>query len=124
MKKKIKITVGNIQAEAELHETNTAEKIWAALPLSASVNLWGDEIYFSIPVKIPAENPKEVVEKGDIGYWPPGSAFCIFFGKTPASYGDEIRPASAVNIFGKITTDPDVFKKVPSGAKIVVEKME
>jgi hypothetical protein len=120
--KKITITVGDIKASAELIDSKTAQKIWEALPITGSANTWGDEIYFSIPVKVGLENAKAVVLEGDLGYWPPGNAFCIFFGPTPASHGEEIRPASPVNVFGKIIGDPKVFKKVRSGAKIIIEK--
>ena len=122
--KKITITVEDIKIRAELNDSETAQKIWKALPIEGSVNTWGDEIYFSIPVKVGLENMKAVVLEGDLGYWPPGNAFCIFFGLTPASQGDEIRPASPVNIFGKIIGDSKIFKKVSSGAKIIIEKGE
>ena len=120
--KKIAITTEDLKVDASLNDSETAEKIWDALPIEGSVNTWGDEIYFSIPVNVELENAKEVVSEGDLGYWPPGSAFCIFFGLTPASQGDEIRPASPVNVFGKIIGDSKVFKKVSSGAKIIIEK--
>ena len=120
--KKITIKVENLKVGASLNDSKAAQKIWDALPIEGSVNTWGDEIYFSIPVNIPLEDGKEVVSEGDLGYWPPGSAFCIFFGPTPASQGDEIRPASAVSVFGKVTCDAKVFKKVNPGAKIIVEK--
>jgi len=122
--KKITIKTEDLKVDAGLNDSNTAQKIWEALPIEGIVNTWGDEIYFSIPVNIGVENAEEVVSEGDLGYWPPGSAFCIFFGLTPASQGDEIRPASPVNIFGKIIGDPKVFKKVNSGAKIIIEKDE
>ena len=122
--KKITITVEDLKVDASLNDSNTAQNIWDALPIEGRVNIWGDEIYFSIPVDVGLENAKEVVSEGDLGYWPPGSAFCIFFGTTPVSRGNEIRAASPVNIFGKITGDPKVFKKVSSGAKIVIEKSE
>lgn len=122
--KNITITTEDIKVDASLNDSKTAQKIWDALPIEGRVNTWGDEIYFSIPVKVLLEDAKEVVSEGDLGYWPPGNAFCIFFGPTPASQGDEIRPASPVNIFGKITGDPKVFKKVSSGAKIIIEKGE
>jgi len=120
--KEITITVEDVKMSVEMNNSETAQKIWEALPIEGSVNTWGDEIYFSIPVEAPLEDAKEVVSEGDLGYWPPGSAFCIFFGLTPASQGDEIRPASPVNIFGKIIGDPKIFKKVKSGAKIIIEK--
>jgi len=122
--KKITITTGDFKVDASLNDSETAQKIWDALPIESRVNTWGDEIYFSIPVDVGLENAKAVVSEGDLGYWPPGNAFCIFFGPTPASQGDEIRPASPVNIFGKIIGDPKAFKKARSGAKIIVEKSE
>jgi hypothetical protein len=89
------------------------------------VNTWGDEIYFKIPVTSALdETAREVVEKGDLGYWPTGRAFCIFFGPTPASQGDEIRPASAVNIVGKVEGDTDLFKRVRDGENIKLERIE
>ena len=95
MPSNIVITAGSIRLEAELNDTFTAQAIRNILPLTAAANTWGDEIYFSIPMTLELENGQEVVEMGDLGYWPPGRAFCIFFGTTPASQGDEIRPASA-----------------------------
>lgn len=122
--KKITITTEDLKVDASLNDGKTAQKVWDILPIEGRVNTWGDEIYFSIPVNVELENAKAVVSEGDLGYWPPGNAFCIFFGLTPASQGDEIRPASPVNIFGKIIGDPKVFKKVSSGAKIIIEKGE
>ena len=122
--KKITITTEDLKVGASLNDSKTARNIWDALPIEGRVNTWGDEIYFSMPVNVGSENAKAVVSEGDLGYWPPGNAFCIFFGLTPASQGDEIRPASPVNIFGKIIGDPKVFKKVRSGAKIIIDKSE
>jgi hypothetical protein len=123
MEKKIRILVSDLKVEAELNESNTARMIWEALPIEAKANLWGEEIYFSIPVKTGQEKgAREVVSSGELGYWPPGHAFCIFFGPTPASRGDEIRAASAVNIIGKVLSDPKAFLKVKDGAKIILEK--
>ena len=119
--RRIRITVGSISADAILDESETARLVWEALPLRVAGETWGDEIYFSIPVKAKPEKPLETVELGDLGYWPPGSAFCIFFGPTPMSRGHEIRPASPVNVFGKIVGDPTVFKKVRAGTQVRVE---
>ena len=122
---KIRIIVDDVSAEAELSGSKTSEAIWDALPIENTVNTWGEEIYFEIPVKSALdETAKEVVEKGDLGYWPTGKAFCIFFGPTPASEGDEIRPASAVNIVGKVAGDTEVFKSVQQGTNIKLERME
>ena len=122
MAKKMMIRVGQIQAEAELNNTKTAEAIWEALPIEGRANLWGDEIYFAVPVKMGLEKGQEVVQIGDLGYWPPGTAFCIFFGETPVSRKGEIRPASAVTILGKVTSDTAVFKKVSLGANVLISK--
>lgn len=113
---------GEVYAELTDENPETARAIWDALPIEGRANTWGDEIYFPIPVQIGTENPKEVVEMGDLGYWPPGSAFCIFFGRTPASRGDEIRPASPVNVFGRVIVDPRVFKKVKPGDAVTLER--
>jgi hypothetical protein len=122
--RKIKITAGSISATGTLDESRTAEAIWNALPIEARANTWGDEIYFSIPVTCDPESPREVVDKGDLGYWPPGTAFCIFFGPTPASRGAEIRPASPVNVFGRVEGDTTAFKAVRSGATIRIARAE
>lgn len=122
---KIRIIVDDVSAVAELSGSKTSEAIWDALPIENTVNTWGEEIYFEIPVKSALdETAKEVVEKGDLGYWPTGKAFCIFFGPTPASEGDEIRPASAVNIVGKVAGNTDVFKSIQQGANIKLERIE
>jgi hypothetical protein len=121
MGRKIRIRAGELEIEAELNDTRTAQAIWEALPIGGHVNLWGDEIYFSIPLSLELEAGQEVVSKGDLGYWPDGNAFCIFFGLTPISQGDEIRPASAVTVFGKIVGDAAVFKKVATGTEITIK---
>jgi len=124
MPKKIKITAGDVEMEAQLNDSQSAKAIWDALPIETKGSTWGDEIYFSIPVKIGAENPTEEVEVGDLGYWPPGTAFCIFFGPTPVSTGSKPRPASAVNPLGKVLGDAKAFKKVRSGARVKLERLE
>lgn len=115
-------SAGEVYAELSDENPRTARAVWDALPIEGRASTWGDEIYFSIPVEAEAENPKEVVDMGDLGYWPPGSAFCIFFGPTPASRGDEIRPASPVNVLGRVEGDSGVFKKVKSGERVVLER--
>ena len=123
--RKIQISAGEISAIAILNDGPTADAIWNALPIEGRANTWGDEIYFDIPVQLgEEEGASEVVQLGDLGYWPTGHAFCIFFGLTPVSRGDEIRAASAVNIFGHIEGDATVFKGVSSGASIKVESCE
>jgi hypothetical protein len=123
MGKKIRILISDLRVEAELNETRTSQMILEALPLEAKINLWGEEIYFTIPVKTELEvGSREVVSAGELGYWPTGHALCIFFGPTPASRGDEIRAASAVNVIGKVLSDPKAFLRIKDGAKIRLEE--
>ena len=119
----IKIRVGEIELNGELNDSETARKVLEILPFKSSFNTWGDEIYFSTPVQAGPEDPQETVELGDLGYWPPGKAFCIFYGKTPASQGDEIRPASPVNVIGRVQGDAAVLKTACRAEGIVIEKM-
>ena len=121
--RRIRITAGSVAADAVLDDSATSGLVWDALPLAVAGETWGDEIYFRIPVNAKPENPRETVELGDLGYWPPGAAFCIFFGRTPSSRGEEIRPASPVNVFGKLAGDPSIFKKVRSGTPVRVERI-
>lgn len=123
MPRRLQITAGSVTATAALNDCATADAIWAALPISVAGSTWGDEIYFGIPVQQTEQNALAVVEKGDIAFWPPGNAFCIFWGPTPASRGDEIRPASPVNVVGKIEGDATVFAKVRSGTLIVLNRL-
>jgi hypothetical protein len=121
---RIRITAGGVSAVATLDDSPTARAIAAALPLEAKVETWGDEIYFSIPVGLEEDGARPVVELGDLGYWPPGRAFCIFYGPTPASRGGEIRPASPVNVFGRVDGDPTVFRTVRAGATVRLARVE
>ena len=121
MPRAIRITAGSVTVEAELNDSRTAAAIVKALPIEAKAETWGDEIYFSIGQSLPGESPREVVELGDLGYWPPGQAFCIFFGPTPMSRGDEIRPASAVNIVGRVVGDARAFVRVRAGSRVRIE---
>ena len=123
MTRQIKIKAGSVIAVAELYDTKTAVAIWQALPFNSKVNTWGDEIYFRIPVNTELEAGQEVVNFGDLGYWPPGSAFCVFFGQTPVSNKDEIRAASSVDVFGKVLDDAKAFKDIKDGEQIVVERV-
>jgi len=122
MQRSIRITAGSVSANARLNDSKTAGVIWDALPIEAKGQTWGDEIYFDIGLTAPAEQAREVVDVGDLAYWPPGQAFCIFFGKTPASRGDECRAASPVNVVGKIVGDARLFTKVRSGARVTIER--
>jgi len=114
--------VGEAYAELTNENPLTVDAIWSKLPIKGKANTWGDEIYFPIPVQVDAENQSEVVQMGDLAYWPPGNALCIFFGPTPASWDKEIRPASPVNVIGRIVDNPRLFKLVSPGDKIRLER--
>ena len=119
----IRITAGKVEAEAVLNDSPTATRIWEALPIEARGSTWGDEIYFSIPVDAPQEKgARDLVAVGELGYWPPGTAFCIFFGRTPASTDDRPRAASPVNIIGTVSGDATVFRAASSGARVRLER--
>lgn len=121
----IKITAADVSVMAEVFENKTADALWDALPVEGLASTWGDEIYFSIPVYLDkADDAREVVDMGDLGYWPTGNAFCIFFGPTPMSRGNEIRPASAVNVFGRVQGDATIFKSVVDGDSVLIEKAD
>lgn len=125
MNRKITVNAGSVKAEAELNESQTAKHIWEALPIEGFANTWGDEVYFKIPVDDELEkDAREVVEKGEVCYWPMGQAFCIFFGPTPASRSNEIRAYSPVTILGRVLGDPTVFKDVQDGEQIKLDKIE
>jgi hypothetical protein len=123
MPREIEIKLGDVVLEAELNDSKTAALVWDALPIESDYNTWGDEIYFTIPVTTGPENGVETVELGDLAYWPPGKGFCIFYGKTPASNGDEIRPASAVNPLGKVHGDVTALKSA-SHSTIEISRIE
>lgn len=122
---KICISAGNVTVEAQMLDTPTAGKIWEVLPIEAAANVWGDEIYFDIPLSLDREpDARADVAVGDLAYWPAGPAFCIFFGPTPVSTGSKPRAYSPVNVFGKVLGDPKQFKAVSNGAAVRVSKSE
>jgi len=121
MPRAIRITAGAVSLTGELNDSRAAAAIAAKLPITARAETWGDEIYFGLEFSAPSDNPRETVALGDLGYWPPGKAFCIFFGPTPMSRGDEIRPASAVTVIGRVTGDARAFKKVRAGTGVTIE---
>ena len=123
MDRKINIRFDSIAVTAILNTSNTSNLIWKNLPISSSVNTWGDEIYFTIPVSDEQRGSQEIVDLGDVGFWPPGNAFCLFFGQTPLSSEGNIKPASPVNVIGKLEGDINILKSIPSGEKVIVEKL-
>jgi uncharacterized protein len=119
----IKITAGSVSLTAELDDTDLAKTVAAKLPIETTPNEWGDEFYFSIPVRSDLdETATKKVRVGDIGFWPPGNALAIFFGPTPMSSGADPVPASAVCLLGRITGDSTLLKQARGARKIRIEK--
>lgn len=117
--KRILIQFDEFSLQARLNDTPTAEELWKQLPLESQVNTWGDEIYFEIPMNMPEEtDSREIVEVGDLGYWPVGKAFCIFFGPTPVSTDQRPRAYSPVNIIGEILGDSQALRAVKDHEKV------
>lgn len=123
MSRTIRLIFDNVQIKAELNDTESAAAVYDALPITSSCNRWGEEIYFDIPVDEPLSSDAiEEVEVGALGYWPPGKAFCIFFGPTPASIGEEPRAASPVNIIGKVVDDVEPLNEVEQGTTVRIDR--
>ncbi len=122
--RKLKITIGSVVLEAELLDTPTAEAIWNALPFTSKANTWGEEVYFSTPVRVKREaDARDVVQPGELAFWIEGDSIAIGFGRTPISQGNEIRLAAKTNIWGKAKGDVKQLKSVKSGVAIKVEKV-
>lgn len=123
MPQRITIQAGGVRAAAELNDGPTARALGEQLPLQARAQRWGEEIYFTVPVQMPLEpGAREEMEVGELGYWPSGPAFCIFFGPTPASDGPKPKAASAVTILGRVLGDATAFRAVKSGAAVTLER--
>jgi hypothetical protein len=122
--RQIRITAGDVVQTATLNDTQTAQLVWEALPFKGRASRWGDELYFTIPVDTCTERGQETVSAGDLAYWEAGSALCLFWGPTPISSPDEIRPANPVTVFGRLDGDPLAFDEFESGTRVRVERIE
>lgn len=123
--KKIKISseqIGEVFATLTEENPKTAKAFYSSLPIEGKANLWGDEIFFRVPVPVPKEKGRVTVEKGEIALWVESPSFCIFFGKTPSSTEKEIRAYSDVNVIGKVEGNLEVFKNVPQGEIVSISK--
>ncbi len=121
MNRMIVISVGGETLNAELNDSPTADAIWDALPLEGAASVWGDEVYFEVPVVAQqAPDARAEVEVGELGYWPVGRALCIFFGPTPVSTGEQPRAYSPVNIVGRVLGDAARLRGIRPGAPVRV----
>jgi hypothetical protein len=122
---RITISAGQVSLPAELNDSPTALQVWDALPVEGRANIWGDEIYFEIPVVAEQESDARAdVEVGELGYWPVGHAFCIFFGPTPVSTDERPRAYSPVNILGRVLGDATAFRAVRNGEKVRITQRD
>jgi hypothetical protein len=123
--RKLKMTIGPVELEAELFDTPTADAIYAKLPFNSVASTWGDEVYFATPVHVRKEaDAKDVVEAGELAFWVEGDSIAIGFGPTPISRGKEIRLAARTNIWGKALGPVAQLRKVKDGDLIRVEKLK
>jgi hypothetical protein len=122
--RKIRITVGAVQVEAELRSTKTAQEVYAALPVEAPLNTWGEEFYFKLNgVKDYRETATNQVKIGDVAFWGAGQVLAIFFGRTPMSLGPDPVPADRVNVIGRITGDATMLRRAMEAPVIRVERV-
>jgi hypothetical protein len=120
--KRIRITVGTVRLEAELRKTKTADQVYAALPVKAAINTWGEEFYFPLPgIRDHRETATTQVKVGDIALWGAGQVVAIFFGRTPMSVGADPVPADRVNIIGKVVGDATQLRQVMETSTILLE---
>jgi hypothetical protein len=117
----IAFEIGDATFTATLFPTPVADALWDALPIETGFSTWGDEIYFDTGVTLAPDATQETVQLGDVGYWPPGRALCLFYGPIPMSAPGEIRPASPVAVFGKLDGDPKELISV-TGRRIRVRR--
>jgi hypothetical protein len=123
--RQLKMTIGGVVIRAELLDTPTADALFEAAPFEASASTWGDEVYFRTPIQQAREaGAKDVVEPGELAFWPDGDAIAIGFGRTPISQGDECRLASPCNIWGRALDDVKALKAVRSGTRIKIERAD
>lgn len=121
----LEISAGPIAVRVETLETETARAILAQVPFTSTANNWGDEIYFGTPVRVDQEeDARDVMETGDIAYWPPGNAIAICFGPTPVSRGDEKRLASPGNVWARALDDLGLLRQVSAGDPVSVTRLK
>jgi hypothetical protein len=106
----------------ELNDSATADAIYLALPMEEYINVWGDEIYFEIPVEMQLEKGQKVMEIGDVAYWPQGKAFCLFFGRTPVSQGPKPEAYSPVSPLGRVLNDVEALRTVGDRTRVRLER--
>lgn len=120
--REVVIRAGDVAVRARLLNTPTAERIWASLPIYASVKTCGSEVYFDAPMAMALEpDARDTIKAGEIAFWPEGDAIAIGFGPTPLSRSKrEIRFAGRCNIWAEALDDVAQFRSVHAGEEIAV----
>ncbi len=124
---KIIFKIDKLILEGKLNDSETAAALASRLPLSFRMARWGDEYYGGIGPDLgiaEAADARDEMEKGEIAYWPPGNALCLFFGPTPASQGDEPRAASPVNPAGIVSGGLDSLKGLGPSVAVILTAVE
>lgn len=119
--REVLIQAGDVAIRARLLNTPTAEQIWNALPIYASAQTWGPEVYFRTSVTAgPEPGARDVVHPGEIVFWPDGGSIAIAFGPTPLSKDGELRLTSPCNIWAMALDDVVQLRSVHAGETIAV----
>lgn len=107
---------GIARAKLDGRNPETAARLYKNLPMEGRANIWLEEVYFIIPLELEYENQSPTADKGDLSYWPPGAAFCIFYG--------ESQPASPVNHIGQVTSNLELFREIEQEDTIIIRKLD
>lgn len=120
-KRRVLIKAGCVAIQADLLGTDTADRIWQALPLYSAVETWGSSIHFEVPIESGRErNARAKSELGDIYFWNEDNRIIIVFGPTPISRAGELRLPTPCNVWAKTTDDVTLLKTVAPGEKVSV----
>ncbi len=123
--RKLKMIIGSVELSAQLYDTPTADAIYNSLPIESEAHTWGEEVYFSTPIKVIREsNATDVVDAGELAFWVEGNSIAIGFGRTPISVGDEIRLAAKTNIWGCALQPVDALRAARDGDPVKLERID
>lgn len=122
--RKLRLIIGKVTIDAELFDTPTADALFAAAPFESRATTWGEEVYFTVPVRSEREaDARDVMQPGELAFRVEGEAVVIGYGPTPNSEGEEIRLAMPANVWGRTGDDVRQLSKVEAGELIRVEPL-
>ncbi|MFC1802932.1 cyclophilin-like fold protein [Thermoproteota archaeon] len=93
----------------------TVETIQQILPINSRTSPAMGHISVLIGIKRGTEKPITEVKAGTIAYWPRSDAIII--------YHKDTKPYSPVNKIGDIEENLDLFNRLRSGSRIIIEKI-